>query len=107
MAPPKPALRRQSWSTENMQRAINAVVSKHMGWLKASQTFNVPKNTLRRRVEGKNNILKGSETGFLGGVLPVFSPEVESKIVEHLKTWEAPFFGLTPTDLKKTGLSAC
>lgn len=92
---------RQSWSPEDMQRAIEAAVSKQMGWLKASKTFNVPRNTLRRRVAGNNKVLKGSSVGFLGGSLPLFRSEIESEMVEHVKTLEARFFGLTPTDLRK------
>lgn len=41
----------QEWSSENMKQAIEAIINKEMGWLKASKTFGVPATTLRRRVK--------------------------------------------------------
>lgn len=90
---------RQLWSPEDMQRALDAVYSNEMGWLKAPKTFNVLKYTLRRRAADKNKVLKGNNAGFLGGTLPVL--EIEHEMVEHVKILEARFFRLTPTDLRK------
>ncbi|XP_072376105.1 hemicentin-1-like [Diabrotica undecimpunctata] len=47
---------RNSWSEEDMQRALEAVRNSGMGWLKASKTFHVPFSTLRRRAGNKNKI---------------------------------------------------
>lgn len=92
---------RQSWSEVNMNQAIEAVRSKKMGWLLASKTFSVPKSTLRRRVDDKNKILRGSKKGFLGGSVKVFVDEVEMELVNHVKSLESRFFGLTCSDLRK------
>jgi transposase-like protein len=47
---------RQSWSTEQMEQALQAVVSCQLGYAKASRQFNVPQTTLERYV--KKNVRK-------------------------------------------------
>ena len=42
-------------SSEDLQKAINAVKSKHMTLRKASEAFNVKKSTLHDHVKGKHN----------------------------------------------------
>lgn len=101
MTDKKQTCNRQSWSEEDMSQAMQAVRSKEMGWLLAAKTFNVPKSTLRRRVNDKNKVLHGSKKGFLGGSVSVFSEEVESELVNHIKSLESRFFGLTCTDVRK------
>ncbi|XP_030762937.1 uncharacterized protein LOC115887611 [Sitophilus oryzae] len=72
-----------------------------MGWLQASNTLKVPKSTLSRRVENKNKVLQGSKVGYLGGSMPVFSKDIEGQLVDHIKTLEVRFFGLSSRDLRK------
>ncbi|KAJ8936336.1 hypothetical protein NQ314_012409 [Rhamnusium bicolor] len=47
---------RGSWSQADMAKALEAVRNNEMGWLKASQIYNVPTATLRRRGNNKNKI---------------------------------------------------
>lgn len=42
---------RQSWSTEAMNSAIEAVIFGQSGYLKASNQFDVPQSTLERYVK--------------------------------------------------------
>jgi len=37
-----------------MENAIKAITQKTMGYRRASEQFNVPKTTLKRRVKGEN-----------------------------------------------------
>lgn len=77
-----------------MQRAIEAVRQKEMGWLLAAKTFGVPQATLRRHALGENKILSPNTKG-LGRYKLTFPPDVERTLVEHLKFLEARLFGLT------------
>ncbi|KAF2886856.1 hypothetical protein ILUMI_19317 [Ignelater luminosus] len=89
---------RQSWTEQNMQQAIDAVKEKRMGWLLASTTYNVPFTTLRRRASSS----KGCSMGYLGGHKVTFSKKkLETELVEHIKTLETRFFGLTTLDVRK------
>lgn len=80
-----------------MQEAIEAVRTKRMGWLLASKTFDVPFTTLRRHAKSGGRITKG----YLGGHKVTFNAKLEKEIVEHLKTLETRFFGMTKTDVRK------
>ncbi|CAH1979803.1 unnamed protein product [Acanthoscelides obtectus] len=51
---------RGAWNEKNMERALQAVVEKRMGWLKASRHFQVPQATLRRRAMNLNKIAVGT-----------------------------------------------
>nr|CAD7259594.1 unnamed protein product [Timema shepardi] len=51
----KKKMGRQTWSEETMQQAIKAVKENKMGWLKASQLYNIPRTTLRRRARKLKN----------------------------------------------------
>lgn len=75
---------RQSWSEDSMRKAIEAVCSITMEWLLASKTFGVPQETLRRHASNNNKTLESSAKG-LGCWKATFPPDVERKLVEHLK----------------------
>ncbi|XP_023934569.1 uncharacterized protein LOC112043401 [Bicyclus anynana] len=91
---------RQSWSEESMRKAIEAVRSNRMGWLLASKTFGVPQATLRRHASNSNKTLESSAKG-LGFWKATFTPELEKKMVEHLKLLESRLFGLTRTSVQE------
>lgn len=91
---------RQSWSTEAMQKAIEAVHKNEMGWLLASKTFGVPQATLRRHVLGNNKILGANSKG-LGSWKVTFPPDVEKQLVQHLKFLEGRLFGLTRSSVQE------
>lgn len=81
-----------------MRRAIAAINSKKVGWLKASKQFNVPQATLRRRYGGKNQICNGVNKKL--DRAPIFSPEIEQKIVSHILNLESKLFEITIKELR-------
>lgn len=44
----------QSWNAVSMKKAIDAVKNKKLSYNKAAKYFNVPRTTLKRRVEDIN-----------------------------------------------------
>lgn len=91
---------RQSWSTEAMNNAVEAVISGQCGCLKASNQFDVPQSTLERYVKKRkeNPDYKIDKTA--GKFKNVFTEEQELELVNYLKTMEARLFGLTMKDLR-------
>ncbi|KAG5893376.1 hypothetical protein JTB14_024495 [Gonioctena quinquepunctata] len=83
-----------------MNRAIQAVNSGEMGWLKASKINGVPQATLRRRAQNKNKQIIGTDK-VLGRYLTTFSLEWERELVEYLLHLESMLFGLTCDDVRK------
>lgn len=67
-----------------MQRAIDAVNRRELGWLKASKLYGIPQATLWRRVQKKNNEIQGSKKG-LGRYHTTFNAGLETEIVNHIK----------------------
>lgn len=89
---------RQSWDPGNMQKAIEAVKG-GMAFLTAATTYNVPRNTLKRRVLDKNMRATGNKKVF-GGFKSVFTREQEQEIYNHLLMLETRFFGMAIKDLR-------
>ncbi|XP_046397042.1 uncharacterized protein LOC124163957 [Ischnura elegans] len=65
----------------------------------AAKNFNVPRNTLKRRVLNKNQHAKEINK-VLGHYRPVFNEEQEQQLVQHLLEMEVRFFGITVHDLR-------
>lgn len=91
----------QNWDSTSMERAIEAVRSGKLGFLKASLEYNVPKTTLLRRVKGKNSELSSSGKRKLGRFRVVFTDEQEDEIVQHVLRLEERFYGMTSIDLRR------
>lgn len=74
-----------------------------MGYMKASNTYNIPKSTLQDRVRKyrQNGDLDMSVKKGLGRFKPVFSPSQEQNLVDHILTLEQRMFGLTYNDLRQ------
>lgn len=94
---------RLQWSESDMLLAINSVIEGRMGYLRAVDTYNVPKSFLEDRVR---KIRGGASKDDVFRKCPstlkcVFTDELESLLVEHIKTMEARLFGLTKTDLRR------
>lgn len=83
-----------------MQKVIEAIKEKKMGWLVASKTFGVPQATLRRHAKEKNKLLSPSNKG-LGRFKTTFPPAIEKQLVQHIKVLETCLFGLTRTDVQQ------
>lgn len=91
---------RQSWSEEEMAKAIRSVSTGKYGYLKASKIFSVPKSTLERRVKNLNKQITGHQKG-LGSRQRTFSRQMEELLVDYVKTMESMLFGLTCTDVRR------
>jgi len=92
---------RQEWSIDAMNRAIQAVVNKEMGFYKASKQLNVPQTTLERHTKKKLED-QSYEIKKKGGskFQCVFSEEQENELVDYLLGMEGRLFGLTMKDLR-------
>ncbi|KAK9693636.1 CENP-B N-terminal DNA-binding domain [Popillia japonica] len=89
----------QSWDTGAMQSAIKAVIEDNVPLQTASIIYNVPRNTLKRRVLGKSIFATGGKK-ILGSIRPVFDEKQEQEIVEHIKEMETRFYGLSKKDVR-------
>jgi transposase-like protein len=92
---------RQSWSTEQMEQAVQAVVSCQLGYAKASRQFNVPQTTLERYVKKRKENPEGLILKTMGSKKSVFNPDEEAELVDYLKKMEERLFGLTMTECRK------
>lgn len=91
---------RQSWSSDNMQRAVEAVVAGEMGYRKASDTFSVPSSTLERYVKKKRENSSSLIDKTAGKFQPVFTAEQESEIASYLIDMQRRLFGVTIKELR-------
>lgn len=89
----------QSWDSDNMLRAIDAVRNNEMGLLWASKTFSIPKSTLLRRIKDINNEATLNKK-VLGSMRPVFSEEQEEELVDYLLDMEKRYYGLSTRDIR-------
>ncbi|KAJ2937636.1 hypothetical protein O0L34_g16908 [Tuta absoluta] len=97
----------QKWDEDNMRKAIKAILNGHMGFLRASAAFEVPKSTLERRVKKLRDAVDDdtdSENDCgkkqLGHFKTVFSKEQEDDLTEHVKEMQAKLFGVTGKELR-------
>lgn len=91
---------RQKWDVQSMESAVESVISGEMGYLKASQQFDVPKTTLERYVTKKKNNCSYEIDKTEGKYKKVFTQEQETELAEYLKSMESRLFGLTVKDLQ-------
>jgi transposase len=97
MSPPK---KRKMWHEDKMHEAVEAVIRKEMGYLKASKHFAVPQTTLERYVKRRRESGTGECKTQLGRK-PVFPPNLEAELVQHCLLMEERFFGITRADLRR------
>lgn len=98
---------RGTWEEDDMRRAVRAVLSETMGFLRASATYNVPKSTLERRVR-KARCAEDADTDSdndygkkkLGRYKTVFNKEQEEELSQYIKSMEARLFGITGKELR-------
>ncbi|XP_026318149.1 uncharacterized protein LOC113228920 [Hyposmocoma kahamanoa] len=90
-----------------MRRAVSAVLSDRMGFLRASAAYDVPKSTLERRVRkarNAENLDTDSDNDYgkkkLGRYRTVFTKEQENELAEYVKSMEARLFGITGKELR-------
>ena len=90
---------RQSWNSENMEKAIEAHRKGEMGYGKAAVMFGVPRSTLRDRLKGKTKCITGSAKGFVG-FKPVFTAEQEKALESYLLHMEEILMGYSRIDVQ-------
>ena len=84
---------RCKWDKNGMLAAVRAVREDKMSHSTAAKTFQVPRNTLRRRVVAKENIPKfGQHTAF--------QKDIEDQLEKHLFALDNIGFGLTIQELR-------
>lgn len=83
-----------------MAGAIEACKKGDLGFLKASQQFNVPICSLRRRVNNKNKHATGASK-YIGGRKPSLPTEVEEALVKYIIEMDKRMFGLSPYEVRK------
>lgn len=91
---------RKKWNADDMERAITEVRSGSMGYKKAATAFNVPRTTLFRLSSKKDQTPAQASISNLGR-RPVFSPELEKRLVDYIIIMEKKFYGLTRRDIKR------
>lgn len=90
---------RGSWSTEDMERALNCVISGRSAIRDVADNFGIPRETVRRRlVELKSGVLLKKK---LGRFDPVFPPELEQELADHIISLQNRFFGMNTRDVRE------
>jgi hypothetical protein len=84
-----------------MKRAVEAVINKEMGLLRASKTLNVPRSTIKDHT--KSNERNTVEA--LIGRKPVLPTEVEEELVRYCLVMEHKYYGLCAKDVKRMAYS--
>lgn len=93
-----PPIKRKSWDHDAMIRAVNAVRSKQMGYLKASKHFGVPKGTLERYVKKDANAEVLVKVHM--GRPPALPAYLEAELEKYCKELDQRFYGLRLKDIK-------
>lgn len=90
---------RQSWDPQSMQQALDAIKN-GMPIRSAAKSFNVPVMSLKRRTKNKN-LMATENIKHLGSKKPVFSPEQEDELIQHILDLEIRMYGITTQDLRR------
>ncbi|XP_025154458.1 tigger transposable element-derived protein 6-like [Harpegnathos saltator] len=90
---------RGKWSVQDMLEAIQKVRDNELSVRQAAEQYNIPKNTLQRRVKNRNKIVTENEK-YLGRFRKVLSDEQENEIIEYIFEMEKRFFGITYKELR-------
>ena len=92
--------KKQDWTEENMQRAIQLWNSGKYGYRQAAARCNVSWSTLCDRIKKKNTIITGSRKGFVGGFHRIFTDEQEEQLCAYILRMEEVLLGLTLDDVR-------
>lgn len=91
---------RGKWDIKKMELAVKEVLSGQVSCKRASQTYDLPRSTLQRKVEEykKNQTF---EMKGLGSFKPIFTRAQEEELALYIKDMESRLFGLSPKDVRK------
>lgn len=92
---------RQSWSEEEMARAVAAVVSGKMGYKLAARTFHIPRSTLQRRASKVRYQQPDEPKPLMGHYRRVFTESQEKDLVGYIKSMEKYFMGVSRRDIRE------
>lgn len=92
---------RQSWSTDAMNQAIDAVVRGEMGYVVASNRFDAPSSTLERYVQKRRKNPEAVVDKTSGKYHTVFTAEQEMELVTYLKDMQKQLFGMTMKEFRR------
>ncbi|KAL1516483.1 hypothetical protein ABEB36_000392 [Hypothenemus hampei] len=92
---------RQSWSTESMEMAVEAILKGEMGYKKASTTFRVPSSTLERYVKKKRENAESVIDKTIGKFKSTFTVQQEKELVSYLIDMQRRLFGITMKELRQ------
>ncbi|XP_068620868.1 uncharacterized protein [Battus philenor] len=92
---------RQSWSEEDMAKAVAAVVSGKMGYKLAARTFHIPRSTLQRRASKIRYQLPDEPKPLMGHYRRVFTDNQEKDLVGYIKSMEKFFMGVSRRDIRE------
>ena len=95
----RPNKKRKQWSEENMKKAILSVRAKEMELKRTSKFFDVPKSTLKDKVNGQEGDVDKLVTTKLGRK-PVLGQDLESELLKYCLIMDSRFFGLTTNDVR-------
>ncbi|KAJ3658355.1 hypothetical protein Zmor_010098 [Zophobas morio] len=82
-----------------MNQAVDAVISGQMGYMMASNRFNVPSSTLERYVQKRRKNPGADKTS--GKYHTVFTAEQELELVAYLKDMQKQLFGMTMKEFRR------
>ncbi|KAJ2953866.1 hypothetical protein O0L34_g1494 [Tuta absoluta] len=92
---------RQSWSEEDMARAVAAVVSGKMGYKLAARTFHIPRSTLQRRASKIRYQHPTDDKPLMGQYRRVFTESQEKDLVGYIKSMQQFFLGVSRRDIRE------
>ena len=92
-----------NWSEDSMKMAIEAVEKKDLSIRKAANVFNIPKDTLHRRLKGTLKYLPAGkkEHHALGRFRSVLSPKQEEDLTDYKIKMDEAFYGLSIQDIRR------
>ncbi|KAL0849519.1 hypothetical protein ABMA28_013790 [Loxostege sticticalis] len=92
---------RQSWSEEDMAKAVAAVVSGKMGYKLAARTYHIPRSTLQRRASKVRYQQPDDPKPLMGHYRRVFTDSQEKDLVGYIKSMEKYFMGVSRRDIRE------
>ncbi|KAK4871580.1 hypothetical protein RN001_015704 [Aquatica leii] len=84
-----------------MNQAVDAVVSREMGYVAASNRFEVPSSTLERYVKKRQQNPEAVVDKTSGKYHIVFTAEQEIELVTYLKDMHRQLFGMTMKEFRR------
>ena len=93
-----------SWNQINIKEAIRVINNKEIGLRKVVRTFNVPNDSLRRRIHklkhaGPNNNILDIYINLLGRFRNVLSESQELELKHYIINMDKTFYGVTIIDV--------